>query len=99
MCVRVSERAIECARRRRQAAIFRCTRARLRAGLANLWASEVDDRAVVLKQVNFLDCWNVIHAETLERVLQAFVICSGGLVHGLLLPPNRALASSSDRGL
>jgi hypothetical protein len=31
--------------------------------------------------------------------LQAFVICSGGLVHGLLLPPNRALASSSDRGL
>jgi hypothetical protein len=66
---------------------------------ANLWASEVDDRAVVLKQVNFLDCWNVIHAETLERVLQAFVICSGGLVHGLLLPPNRALASSSDRGL
>ena len=52
--------------------------------------------AIILKQIDLLDAWDVIDTQTLKGRLKPFVVSCGRLVHGLLLPADGALATSSN---
>jgi len=52
----------------------------------NLWVVEMNDRTIVLEEVDFLNSRDVVDSESLQRILQALVVCCRRFVNGLLLP-------------
>mmetsp|Transcript_3109 Transcript_3109/g.9817 ORF Transcript_3109/g.9817 Transcript_3109/m.9817 type:complete len:212 (-) Transcript_3109:2310-2945(-) len=64
-----------------------------RDGSLHLGVVEVHHHAVVLEEVDLLNGGDVVHAQALERVLKSLVVRGGSFVDGLLLPPDRALAT------
>ena len=58
-----------------------------------LGSTEVDDVAVILEHVDFLDALDRLHVHLLQRRLQLLVICAGRLVHLFDLAAGSAFAS------
>jgi len=60
-------------------------------GCLHFWIVEMNDGAIVLDHVDFLNAGNVGHRQLFQVALKLFVIHCGRLVHNLLLPSSSSL--------
>ena len=56
----------------------------------------MDHLAILLEQIDFLNCRDVGDSELLEGATQLLVVRSGGLVYCLLLSADRPFTTSAD---
>ena len=63
-----------------------------------LWACEVDDGAIVLEHIDFLDSWNRIDWELFQLRLKFLIVGVGSFVNNFLLSSGSTFATNSNIG-